>query len=204
VAKLHEGITSEVNHLSTVVEKHRKPESSVDPLFLNRWSSRAFSEQEVSEEVLSSILEAATWAPSASNEQPWRFVIARTKEERALFQDFINARNQLWSQKAPVLILLGSAKKRSNNTPNSSHSFDAGAAWGYLALQAKLLGLNTRAIGGFDKDKARELLNIPGDIELHAVVALGYNGNVESLYEDFQKLEIPTSRRSVRKNIISI
>jgi nitroreductase len=147
---------------------------------LNRFSSRAFSEQEIHDEELMAILEAATWAPSANNEQPWRFFIARTKEERALFISFLNPRNKLWAHKAPVLILLGSAIERANKDLNSYHCFDAGAAWGYLALQASILGLSTRAMGGFDKEKAKHILNIPIEIVPHVVVALGYPGNFAS------------------------
>lgn len=187
-----------------VVTEHRKSESNVHHLFLSRWSPRSYSTEEVAEKDLITILEAASWAPSASNEQPWRFIIASTKEERTLFDQFINSRNQLWSNKAPVLLLLASKNKKANNDRNNFHEFDAGAAWANLALQATILGLSTRAIGGFDKEKAKEVLNIPEDIDLHVVIALGYKGNSESLPEDLRKLEKPNTRRSVKDNIIQI
>lgn len=204
MTELYTNKLSTFNNLSPIVEKYRKAENEVHPLFLNRWSPRSYSEQEVNDIELYTILEAAAWAPSASNEQPWRFFIARTAEEHALFNQFINSRNQLWSQKAPVLILLASEKIKSNNDPNHFHAFDTGAAWANLALQASILGLSTRAIGGFDKEKAKEVLEIPDHIELHIVIALGYQGEKESLHEDFRPLEIPNSRRSLKESILSI
>ncbi|NMD70936.1 nitroreductase family protein [Bacillus sp. DNRA2] len=187
-----------------VVAEYRKAESEVHPLFLSRWSPRSYSGEKVAEKDLVTILEAASWAPSASNEQPWRFIIARTNEERTIFNQFIHPRNQLWSNKAPVLILLASKNKKANNEPNHFHDFDAGAAWANLALQATILGLSTRAIGGFDKEKAKEILNIPEDIDLQVVIALGYKGDLESLQDDFQKLEKPNTRRSVKENIFQV
>ncbi len=182
------------------VEANRKTKYEVSPLFVNRWSSRAFSEKEVTKEVLYAIIEAASWAPSASNEQPWRFVIAETKEKKDLFHSFINPRNQLWTEKAPVLLLLASKKQRSNGNPNGTHSFDTGAFWGYFALQASILGLSTRAVGGFDKESARKTLQIPEDLDLHAVIALGYRGQRETLHEDFQEVEKPNTRRPFLDN----
>lgn len=187
-----------------VVADYRRSHSKVHPLFLNRWSPRSYSEEAVGEEDLNTILEAASWAPSASNEQPWRFIIARTEEEKEVFNQFINPRNLLWSTKAPVLILLASKNNKVNNDPNIYHDFDAGAAWSNLSLQASILGLSTRAIGGFDKEKAKAVLNIPKDVDLHVVIALGYKGDTKSLHVDFQHLEKPNTRRSVKDNIIPI
>ncbi|CAM3480737.1 MULTISPECIES: nitroreductase family protein [Paenibacillus] len=123
--------------------------------YANRWSSRAFDSRPVADEVLYTVLEAARWVPSSGNGQPWRFIVARTEEERRRFASFIRPANREWSDHAPVLILLISYTLNANGTPSGSHAFDEGTAWGTIASQAALLGLNTRAIGGYDRELAR-------------------------------------------------
>ncbi|WP_135551030.1 nitroreductase family protein [Paenibacillus cymbidii] len=181
---------------------HRTADFDIAALFLNRWSPRAFSGQEVSEELLMSVLEAARWAPSGSNEQPWRFIVARTPEQRERFHSFINEFNLAWCHKAPVLIVVGSEKMSSTGKPSPSHAFDAGTAWGYLALQAMINGLVSHAMGGFDKTKARETLRVPDSIELHAVVALGYQGDRDELPERYREREQPNSRKPLQETIV--
>ncbi|MEK3725354.1 nitroreductase family protein [Paenibacillus sp. FSL H8-0034] len=183
------------------VQAHRKPEYPVTPLFLNRWSPRAYSDQPVSEQDLHTLLEAAHWAPSSFNDQPWRFIVAKTDEQLAVFHDFLSEFNRSWASKAPVLILVASDTKRENGDPNGAHAFDSGAAWGSLALQAKLLGLVTHAIGGFSRDQARTALNIPSTWELHAVIALGYQGDKLSLAEGLRERELPNTRRPLNEVI---
>ncbi|OPH57647.1 nitroreductase [Paenibacillus ferrarius] len=184
------------------VEAHRKAEYPVHPVFLNRWSSRAFEAKEVTNETLYTILEAARWAPSSSNLQPWRFIVAKTEEQKQKFQTFIKPNNQLWTVHAPVLVLILSHKLRQDGELNGAHAFDAGAAWASIAFQAHLLGLATRAVGGYEKDKAREVLQVPADYELHAVIALGYRGARETLSAEFQERELPNGRRSLNESII--
>lgn len=183
--------------LPTEIEEHRQPEHEINPQFLERWSPRSFTNQEVSEEVLLSLFEAARWAPSGSNNQPWRFIVARTPEQLAKFHTFINPFNLVWCEKAPVLTLVFSHTKTPKGTDNPSHAFDAGTAWGYLALEANNQGLVTHAMGGFDADKARETLQIPADYQLHAVIAIGHRGPVDALPENLQEREIPSGRREV-------
>ncbi|MEC0227240.1 nitroreductase family protein [Paenibacillus alba] len=184
------------------VEAHRKAEYPVHPVFLNRWSSRAFEAKEVTNETLYTILEAARWAPSSSNLQPWRFIVAKTEEQKQKFQTFIKPNNQLWTVHAPVLVLILSHKLRQDGELNGAHAFDAGAAWASIAFQAHLLGLATRAVGGYEKDKAREVLQVPADYELHAVIALGYRGARETLSAEFQEREQPNGRRVLQESII--
>ncbi|MFB5192431.1 nitroreductase family protein [Alicyclobacillus fastidiosus] len=182
----------------------RHSDYPIDELFLNRWSPRAFAEKKVPTETLYSILEAARFAPSASNFQPWRFVIAQTDEELETFAEFILPGNRLWTDhKVPVLILLLSDKYRPNGEPNPYHSFDAGAAWQNLALQAHKLGLVTHAMGGFDKAKARELLQIPEQFEVLTLIALGYQGDKNELPEQLQEREMPNDRRPLSESIVS-
>lgn len=183
----------------------REAQHPVHPLLLNRWSPRSYDSRSITDEELYTVLEAARWAPSAGNRQPWRFYVAHNEEERALFYQFINPRNQLWANKAPVLILLASVKIRENGEINPSHAFDAGAAWATLALQARLLGLSTRAMGGFHHDRAREVLNIPESLALHAVIALGHRGEPSALAdESFRDSERPNDRQPLADSIIPI
>ncbi|QGQ96355.1 nitroreductase [Paenibacillus psychroresistens] len=188
--------------LFEIVELNRKSEHAVSPLFLNRWSPRSYTEQKVTKADLNRILEAARWAPSASNLQPWRFYIAASEEQLLTFQQFIKPNNRLWTDHAPVLVLLTSAKLNAVGEPSLAHAFDTGAAWAQLALQATLLGLVTHAVGGFDRDKARELLQVPDDFEIHAIITIGYQGNKEDLAEALQEREKPNNRRPLSESIV--
>ncbi|MFH5181627.1 nitroreductase family protein [Paenibacillus sp. TAB 01] len=147
-------------------------------------------------------MEAARWAPSSSNLQPWRFIVAKTEEQKLKFQEFIKPNNRLWTDRAPVLALIASHKLRQDGQPNGAHAFDTGAAWASIALQAHLLGLATRAVGGYDKDKARQVLNVPDEYELHAVIALGYRGSRDALPEELREREEPNGRRPLTDSII--
>ena len=174
----------------------RQAEHEIDPVYLNRWSPRSFLEKEVPEEVLMKLFEAARWAPSANNLQPWKFIIARTKEDREKFHSFINEGNRIWCEKAPVLAVLISDKE------DPVHSFDAGTAWGYLSLQATREGLVTHAMGGFQRDKAREVLNIPDNFDPQVVIAIGYQGEKEVLPEKLQEREQPSSRKPLNEVLV--
>ena len=188
-----------VEQLTSEVKEYRKAEHSVSPLFLNRWSPRAYSDRKISDDDLYRVLEAAHWAPSSFNDQPWRFIIAKTEPQLKIFHAFLNPFNRAWAEKAPVLVLVASSKRRDNGDPNGAHVFDSGTAWGYLAIQATLLGLSTHAIGGFDKDKARNLLNVPDDFDLHAVITIGYRGEKEVLDKNLQERENPSVRRPLKE-----
>jgi len=188
-----------VNEISAEVQATRVSEYPVSPLFLNRWSTRAFSNREVSNQDLYTVLDAAHWAPSSFNDQPWRFVIAKTEEQRSVFHQFINEFNLTWVSTAPVLIVVASDKLRDNGDPNGAHAFDAGAAWASMAIQATMLGMVTHAMGGIDRNKARQLLNIPDNFEIHAVIALGYHGDKSLLPEAVQQREVPNGRRPLNE-----
>jgi nitroreductase len=175
------------------VEKFRQPTYEIDQVYLNRWSPRSFLEKDVPNDVLLSIFEAARWAPSAYNLQPWRFIISRDQESRENFYPFIGEFNRKWCEKAPVLAVIIS-KTTSENGPIPSHSFDTGAAWGYLSLEATRKGLITHPMTGFDFEKAREVLNIPEDYAVNALIAIGYQGEAEGLPEPLRERELPSSR----------
>lgn len=189
----------QMDKINDVVRGLRETETGLAPLFLNRWSSRAYSTQPVSDEDLYTVLEAARWAPSARNDQPWRFIVAKTPEQLAAFQSLIVPANLEWAQHAPVLVLLASQKNRETGEPNGYHTFDAGTAYGMLALQAEMLGLATHAIGGFDRVKAHEVLDLPEDMEAHILITIGYRGEKEMLSDALQQREQPNTRRPLHE-----
>jgi len=186
------------------VKDVRTPANDVHPVFINRWSSRAFTNEAITKEQIYTLLEAAHYAPSANNFQPWRFVTATTPEEKALFQQFILPRNRVWADQAGAYILIASDTLRADGEPNGNHAFDTGAAWGMLAVQAKLLGLTTRAMGGFERAKAKELLQLAESIVPHIVVAVGVPGDEANLDESFQAVNKPTPRKSLEELVIAV
>lgn len=182
--------------LDKQVVERRSNDFNIQPIILNRWSPRAFLEKPVPDKELMAVLDAARWAPSCFNEQPWRFLITRKKLSLEKMQSCLNEQNQIWANKAPVLIAcMSQSTFARNDKQNRWHSFDAGAAWGYLALEAKSRGMIAHAMGGFDQEKVRALFNVPMHWEIHAVIALGYQGLVEQLPDDLKNRELPSTRK---------
>jgi nitroreductase len=163
--------------------KQAIPAPGVLPVIHERWSARAFADRDVSREDLKRVFEAARWAPSSFNEQPWRYLVGTrgTETHERIFESLVGF-NQGWAGKAPVLIL-GVARLTfsHNNTPNLHAVYDLGAASAYLVLQAAALGLTTHQMAGFDRDKARKLLRIPEGFDFGSAMALGYQGEPETL-----------------------
>jgi nitroreductase len=176
---------------------NRCPEFDVDTQFPDRWSPRAFAPDSLSEEYLKSLFEAARWAPSCYNEQPWLFFCASSYEDKERYASILFEKNRQWAKKAPVLLFVASRRNFSmTGKPNRHAGFDAGAAWMSIALQARKLGLYTHAMGGFDQEKAYEILELPKeDFEIFAAVAVGKKGSPESLPEDLRDMEKPNSRK---------
>lgn len=176
----------------------RVSDHPVHAQFLQRHSARAFTEATLSEPELLSMLEAARWAPSASNLQPARFVWAlRGDAAFARIVETLAAGNQVWAEKAAALVVIGSrtAMERDGTTvPLVTHAFDAGAAWMSLALQAHLNGWIAHAMAGFDKPKAAQAVQVPADHELHAVVAIGKLGAPDLLPQAYRPREAPSGR----------
>lgn len=189
----------EVKHLEMDIKKYRKADYDINPIYLERWSPRAFSSKQIEEEKLLALFEAARWAPSAANWQPWRFVYAQTEEDLAKFYSFINDNNVEWCQKAPVLLAIISKKTRNEKgDANHFHAFDTGTAWGYLTLEASRQGLIVHGMGGFNKEKAKEVLNIPEEYEVQAVAAIGYHDPNTELSEKNKQREFPSDRNRVK------
>ena len=179
----------------------RTPEHAVNPQFIQRWSPRAYSTEAISQTELMSLFEAARWAPSTSNTQPWRFVyaLAGSGDFEAMCQTLVPT-NRAWAQRASALIAVISATVAvapgSNETkPLPVHAFDTGAAWMSLALQAHLKGWSTHAMGGVDKDALRRVLAVPEAFALHCVVAVGRQGDKALLDEALQAREAPNARQ---------
>ncbi len=177
------------------------------PIFHERWSARAFADRDVAQEDLKRAFEAARWAASSNNEQPWRFVVGRrgtaTHEK---IRESLTGFNQAWAGKAPVLIL-GVAKTRfsHNDGPNGYALYDLGAASSYLTLQAAALGMTTHQMAGFDRAKARERLGIPEGYEFGVVIALGYQGEPESLGNEelIRRETAPRQRRGLAEIVFA-
>lgn len=187
---------SEVNNIKQVHST-----DGVLPAIHQRWSARAFADRDVSAADLRRVFEAARWAASSNNEQPWRFVVGRrgTETHEKIFASLMGF-NQSWAGKAPVLIL-GVAKTRfsNNESPNGYAVYDLGAASSYLTLQATALGLTTHQMGGFDKEKARTMLGIPEEYAFGSVIALGYQGEPETLANEtlIQRETAPRERKGL-------
>jgi nitroreductase len=181
------------------ITNSRQSEHPVDPLFLERWSPRAFDGKPMPKQDLLTILDAAHWAPSASNSQPWRFVYAlRDSQEWPLFVELLMDGNQRWAKNAAALIFVisktYSISRDGEKKPSGSHAFDTGAAWFSLAMQAHLLGYHAHGMGGIHKDKIVEMLNVPEGFRVEAGVALGKTTTKDTLPEDLAEREVPSKR----------
>lgn len=180
---------------------HRKSEYNVDPIFLDRWSPRAFDGSTMPKEDLLTILDAAHWAPSAFNYQPWRFVYAlKGTPEFDKFLDILIEFNQGWAKNASALLFIFSdtlSRPADGSEPKSyrSHSFDAGAAWGFLSLQAIKSGYFAHAMTGFSFDRALSELGAPEGFHINAAVAIGKLGDKEALPEGLRSRETPNDRK---------
>ena len=182
-------------------------EFPVHELIQNRWSPRAFSDKPVPQEVLRSLFEAARWAPSSNNEQPWAYIVA-TKDDAENFEKSLGALvefNANWAKKAPVLVIavaqLAFAK---NNAPNRNAQYDVGAASLQLSIEATARGLVVHQMAGFDPETAREAYDIPQGWEPIAAMAIGYPGDASSLPEPLQSREkAPRSRKRIHEFVMS-
>jgi nitroreductase len=181
----------------------RQADHPVHPQFLSRWSPRAFTGAPITLEAIMSMLEAARWAPSSNNAQPWRFAVVLRQDPQwdALFAT-INPNNQLWVTKASALVAVASSEvvTKAGTTEaalNAMHAFDAGAAWAYMALQAHLNGWDMHGIGGFNKDSGAQVLKLPQHHRLHMLAAVGQRGDPSTLPDALRERESPNARRPV-------
>ncbi|MBI5272548.1 MAG: nitroreductase family protein [Chlamydiia bacterium] len=184
-----------MKNLSPEIQETRKPDYPIHPLILNRWSPRSMTGEPLADEELLPLFEAARWAPSSYNAQPWRFLYAKRNTPYwdrffSLLVDF----NKEWCAKAAVLGLVFARKTfEINNKPSVTHAFDTGAAWENLCLEGTSRGLVVHGMEGFDYQKAKEL--IPLDHEVLAMYAIGKKAPKNSLSVELQKKETPSSRK---------
>ncbi len=158
--------------------------AGVHALVRQRWSPRSFSSREVHPDDLKLMLDAARWAASCFNEQPWRFIVGanpRTATYKKLLECLVEA-NRQWAKAAPVLMLtLGKRTFTHNAKPNHYGLHDAGLALAGVMLQATSMGIFVHGMGGFEHEKARTAFAIPDDYEMGAAVAIGYLGDLSGL-----------------------
>jgi nitroreductase len=178
----------------------RVPDHDIDPQFVERWSPRAMSGQPMSESALLRLFEAARWAPSSANNQPWRFIYARAGTPHfQLFHGLLAEGNQSWCARAGALIVVVSRITFEDGRPARTHSFDTGAAWMSLALQASRMGLVAHGMAGFSYDRAHRELGIPDNFEVECMIAVGHPGKLEDLIDRDRVREIRTGRRPVKE-----
>jgi nitroreductase len=182
---------------SQAPQSNRTPDAEIDAAFIQRWSPRSFSSEAIEPEKVRSLFEAARWAPSASNLQPWLFVYADDEESLARARPVIRDGNRRWADRAPLLVFVF-ARRANTKTgePNRLAAFDTGAAWMSLALQAHRLGLVTHAMGGIHQDRAYEVLGVPSaEYESLCAIAVGKHDVPDVLPDDLRAREAPSVRR---------
>jgi len=194
--------------IDQVNEVKKAPEvEGILPVIHTRWSPRSFADRAVTPALLAKVFEAARWAASSSNEQPWRWVVGlRNTPTHDLIFNALVPGNQIWAGQAAALILgTAHAKYARNDAPNRVALYDLGAATAYLTLQATALGLVAHQMGGFDMDGARKSLEIPEDYVIGSVIALGYQGEPAALDNEklLQQEETPRQRKPLSEIVYS-
>lgn len=186
------------------IQTRRITEYPINPLILNRWSPRSMTGEELDDDDIMSLFEAARWAPSSFNNQPWRFIYAKRNTEHwhRLFNLLVDA-NKTWVKNAALLAVVISRKNfEFNEKPARTHQFDAGSAWENLALEASSRGIVAHGMQGFDYEKAKAELGIPADFEVMAMIAIGKRGPKENLPTELQDKEKPNDRKALKDIIM--
>jgi len=188
-----------------IMEKLAETQVPIHEVIGKRWSPRAFAPRSVEPEKLVSVFEAARWASSASNEQPWAFVLAASDDPKnyegmlGVLVDF----NRGWANQAPVLILtLAHTQFEKDGRPNRHAFYDLGQAAANLSLQATALGLVTHPMAGFDAEAARQRFAVPAGWEPVSVIALGYPGDPDSLNETLRQRELAQRKRKPLPSLV--
>lgn len=180
-------------------------EYPISDVIKQRRSGRAYADKSVDQQVINALFEAARWAPSSMNEQPWRYVYA-TKENGLLWNkifDTLMDGNKIWAKNAPVLVLSLSKKNFDRNGKlNNSARYDLGAANALLSIQATELGLNVHQMGGFDGDQVRKNFNIHDDFELGVIMAIGYPGDADQLPDMLRERELAPRFRKAQSEFV--
>lgn len=187
------------------MEKPAETDHPVHALIQRRWSPRAFSDREVKPETIRSLLEAARWAPSSYNEQPWRFLVAtsQTPEEHERMASTLNDWNQKWAPQAPVLMIsVASTNFDETGEPNAHARHDVGQAAAQLVLEATDRGLFVHQMAGIHEDKIVDTYDIPDGFEPVAGFAIGYPGGPDDLPDDLVDGEHAERSRKPQSEIV--
>ncbi len=192
---------------SLMIDKSSQTQYPIEDVLRQRWSPLAFSDRMVEPEKLRSVLEAARWAASSYNEQPWSFIVA-TSDNKAEFDRLLSCLaegNQEWARNAPILMLSVAKLNFERNGVENRHAFhDVGAASAELAIQATANGLFIHQMAGFDVPLAQQTYSIPDGYEPVAAIALGYLGDPTTLSERLQQREnSPRTRKPLEKFVFS-
>jgi nitroreductase len=180
----------------------RRAAHAVDSIFIDRWSPRAMSGAAIDEAELMVLFEAARWAPSSSNYQPWRMLYAlRDSSHWPVFLGLLNEGNQRWAQHGSALVLFISKTTMDDGRVSRGHMFDTGAAWENFALQGSLRNLVVHGMLGFDHDRARSELKVPADFQVDAMAAVGKPGELQLLPEHLRAREQPSDRRPLAQTV---
>ena len=186
-----------------MLEKPALADHDIHELLARRWSPRAFDARLVDHQTLLRLFEAARWAPSSGNGQPWSFLVA-TKENAAEFEKLGSILNpgNAWAKQAPVLALSIAALDRAPGKPNRHAWHDVGLATENLILQAVSMGLAVHPMAGFDPDRARQIFEIPERYEPVAAMAIGYPGDPQSLPDDLRDRELSPRQRKPQREFV--
>ena len=187
------------------MEKPANTDYPIEEILRRRWSPRAFSDRMVETEKLQSLFEAARWAPSSFNEQPWSFIVAtkHKQEEHARLLSCLVEKNQQWAHLAPVLMVsIAKLNFEKTGKPNRHAFHDIGLAMGNMLVQATALGLFVHQMAGFSPEKVRELYDVPESHEPVAAIAIGYAADVDILPEPFRERELGTRSRKAISSFV--
>ena len=180
------------------LKNSRKAAAKVEPMFVERWSSRSFRDVPLTRDQISALFEAAHWAPSSSNSQPWLFVYTTDGPDRERFNTVLSERNARWAPNAAMLVFVFARKTDDAGKNLRTSQFDTGAAWMSLALQANKMGLNTRAMGGIDRDATYDIAGVSRDkFESICAIAVGTRGTDDNLDPEFAKQNLANDRNPV-------
>ncbi len=182
----------------------RQSEHKINPFILNRCSKRAMTGEEIDNETLMSLFEAAKWAPSSFNNQPCRFIYSKREDDK--FEEFLGLltdKNKSWAKNSSALIVVISRKYHEyNETPSITHSFEAGAACQNLLIEGTSRNLVTHLMQGFDYGKAAELCKVPLNFKVEVMCSVGIPGDPKQLPVELQKAEKPTPRKLLKDIIM--
>jgi len=179
---------------SEMAHEHREPDHDIHPILLERWSGRAMDGTRIDADEFMPVFEAARWAPSSRNLQPWRFIyVTREDEGWEEYLDLLNEGNRRWAEDGAVLVIVAS-QTTDDGKHNRTHAFDTGAAWENMALEGTRRGLVVHPMGGIDRQAAHERAGLGDEHAVHCMVVLGNPAPRETLPEDLQERETPSGR----------